>query len=203
MNIYDWPTAVRPGMIRWTLVSNAAAHKSPLSGAITTNTRPGTTWQATLQVQALKPGEIRVLESLLAKLNGLAHRVRVWHHGRETTQGVGHAGFTPRVSGAGQSGNSLNTNNWPLSTTGLMVAGDRIQIGEEQKVLTADVDSDGTGAATIEFMPPLRSSPADLLVLGTSYCTSVMMLASNNEGEITQTGYLSGTSITFIEDITA
>lgn len=71
---------------------------------------------------------------------------------------------TPVVSGAGQSGNALVTSGWPVSSTVLQY-GDFFQIGTAEQTrlhqLTADAVSNGSGVATLSFVPALRSSPAN------------------------------------------
>lgn len=92
---------------------------------------------------------------------------------------------TPLVNGASQTGDSLVTDGWSNSITGLLKKGDLIRIsgvhsvnpinqistGVEQTFLvTADVNSDGSGNATIPISPSITvtgayatvaSSPAD------------------------------------------
>lgn len=63
------------------------------------------------------------------------------------------------VNGASQTGRSLVTAGWPESDT-VLSAGEHITINNQLLVLTADVVSDLTGAATISFEPPIRVSPS-------------------------------------------
>lgn len=77
---------------------------------------------------------------------------------------VGALGGTPLVNGANQSGTSLVTDGWTASVTGVLKAGDIITCASSKAVnpwtrkstgalrlmvVTADVDSDGSGNATI------------------------------------------------------
>lgn len=75
-------------------------------------------------------------------------------------QGAG--GGTPLVAGAAQSGTSLNTDGWPLSTL-VLKAGDFWRPSASNKVymMTADATSDGLGAATLAFFPALIETPGD------------------------------------------
>lgn len=70
------------------------------------------------------------------------------------------ASATPLVNGANQTGRSLITDGWPNSTT-VLYAGQFVTIGNQLLQLTADVTSNGSGQATIQFEPPIRISPAD------------------------------------------
>lgn len=74
---------------------------------------------------------------------------------------------TPLVNGASQTGKTVITDGWANSTT-VMYAGDRIQIETQYYELKEDIVTDGTGNATIEIMPALRSSPANNAAITTS-----------------------------------
>jgi hypothetical protein len=67
---------------------------------------------------------------------------------------------TPRVNGAGQTGRSLITDGWPVSST-VLYGGQFVTIGDQLLQLTANVVSDSSGNATISFAPAIRVSPAD------------------------------------------
>ena len=59
----------------------------------------------------------------------------------------------------------MDTKGWTASQTGILKAGDYIQLGSAgtsrmYKVLN-DANSDGSGDATLDIWPDLRSSPAD------------------------------------------
>ena len=88
-------------------------------------------------------------------------------------QTIGPQGGTPVVSGAGQSGNSITVSGFTAAAANRMKKGDRFTIASvymvnaqsrnsigvlQAFVATQDVDSDGAGAATIYFDPPLTAS---------------------------------------------
>lgn len=62
------------------------------------------------------------------------------------------------VSGPSPTGSTCTIRGLPVSTTGIALAGDMIEIAGELKRLVEDVDSDGSGNAYIEFEPALRSA---------------------------------------------
>lgn len=82
-----------------------------------------------------------------------------WHR----RSGLG--GGTPLVSGAGQTGSNLVVDAGPNSVTGWLKAGDMIQVAGAAVVfdVTASVDTNGSGVATIPIHPPIfvGQSPAD------------------------------------------
>ena len=63
--------------------------------------------------------------------------------------------------GASQTGRELLTDGWTPSASGVLKKGDWVQVGTQLLRVSADVSADGSGEATIRFMPRLRSSPAD------------------------------------------
>lgn len=78
---------------------------------------------------------------------------------------VGIGTGTPLVKGAGQTGNSLIIDGLTPSVTGILKAGDWVQVGtgtsSRLHMQTADVNSNGAGEATLTLEPALRYSPAD------------------------------------------
>lgn len=65
------------------------------------------------------------------------------------------------TSGATQTGGTLYTKGWPVSTSGLLLTGDWLEIGGELKQMTAPINSDAAGLAYMQFRPSLAGSPAD------------------------------------------
>lgn len=75
------------------------------------------------------------------------------------------AAYAPSVNGGSQTGDTLVIDGCSPNVTGFLLPGDYIQIGSASttqlyKVLT-QVDTDGSGGATVDIWPNLRSSPAD------------------------------------------
>lgn len=81
----------------------------------------------------------------------------------QTTPG-GTGNGTPLVNGASQTGLTLVTDGWAFSET-VLVRGDWFQLGSggsaRLHMVTADATSDGSGNATLDIWPRLRSSPAN------------------------------------------
>lgn len=70
------------------------------------------------------------------------------------------------VDGAGQSGDSLNTRDWPVSVT-IMKTGDMFQQQVQAHMLTEDAVTDAFGKVTLQFEPAIRTSPADNTLIKT------------------------------------
>lgn len=77
--------------------------------------------------------------------------------------GTGSAGVT--VSGGSQTGSTLDTTGWPVSTNNVVREGDVIKVAGINHVIeiAADANSDGSGNATLSIDPPILSgnSPAN------------------------------------------
>ena len=70
---------------------------------------------------------------------------------------------TPVIVGASQTGSSVVTGGWPVSSSGMLKAGDFIKFANHTKVYQVmdDIASDIAGQATINIKPALLQSPAD------------------------------------------
>lgn len=77
--------------------------------------------------------------------------------------GLGTAGVL--VKGASQTGDSIVTDGWPVSTSNVARAGDHVKIAGLNDLfeIYEDASSDGTGTATLKINPPIPSgsAPAD------------------------------------------
>jgi hypothetical protein len=80
-------------------------------------------------------------------------------------QGV--ATGTPQINGASQQGRSISTRGWTAGLSGALKAGDFIGVTGQTKVymVTADVNADAFGLATVAIEPALMAVPADGAVI--------------------------------------
>ena len=98
---------------------------------------------------------------------------------------------TPLVNGASQTGSSLVTDGWTASQTGILKEGDVIQLASvnhvnpqsrqtnsvlQDFVVTADVDSDGSGDATIPISPSITIAGSFQTVTGSPADNAVITL---------------------------
>lgn len=108
---------------------------------------------------------------------------------------------TPVVDGASQTGQELNTRGWTVSQTGILLAGDWIQLGDRLHKNLTDADSDGSGEAVLDIWPRMRESPADGATIITSNCKGLFRLASNEMPYDENIGARYETSFSVIEAI--
>ncbi len=107
---------------------------------------------------------------------------------------------TPLVNGADQTGKTLTTDGWTVSQSGVLKAGDFIRIGDDLKtyMVTADVDSDGSGEATVPLNTPLQASPDDDAAI-TADSQFNCALADDNADVSISTALHYGLTLQFIE----
>ena len=156
MTVPVFPTGLVSGVTR-TLSASAATVQSPFSGTQDVQDWGGSWWEYTIDVILRKDADGRALSAFLAKLRGPV--TPFLFTDPATSQGGSYG--TPLVDGGSQTGGTLVTDGW--SATGLL-AGDFFSMGSDEDTrlyqITADV-SPSAGAATLEFVPNLRTSPDD------------------------------------------
>ena len=70
------------------------------------------------------------------------------------------------------------TSGWTHSQTGVLLKGDWISFSNyEYKRVMADVNSDGSGNATINFYPPMRSTVSGGTSIATTNAKGIFKLA--------------------------
>lgn len=93
---------------------------------------------------------------------------------------------TPLVNGGSQTGASLAVDGFNASETGVVKAGDYLQLGTGESArlygILADADSNASGEATISLDRPLRSSPNDNDAVVLTGAKGAFKLAENNTG---------------------
>lgn len=154
---------------------------SPFTGQQQVYKHQGQWWEAEVTLPPMKRDDAETVAAFLIKLNGQYNTFNLGDPANTSPRGVGTG--TPLVNGGSQTGSSLVTDGWTTSTTGILKAGDWIQLGSGassrlHKVLD-DVNSDGSGNATISIWPDLRSSPLDNATITVSSPKGTWRLASN------------------------
>ena len=152
---------VQPSSVSWDLIDNSRQFASPHTGAVQVEQRGGQRLMATLDFANKADADRRALIGFLALVTANADPFNLPAFGMYY---AGAGGGTPRGMGGSQTGTSLETDGWPNSTV-VMRAGDPFDVNGELKICAADVTSNGSGQATVEFFPELRSAPADNALL--------------------------------------
>lgn len=173
-DITGLPSGVRPLEADWGYAPNLLAFPMPLAGGTRSISLPGPRWLQSLRFNNMTNAKSGLLEAVFVQLEGGANKLVLHRVGRPAPNGKG--GGTPVVFGAGQTGTSVIISGLPVSTTGIYVPGDMLGIGGELKLVTAQVDSDSNGRATVNFRPYLRASPANGSAIVVSRPTTRWML---------------------------
>jgi hypothetical protein len=103
------------------------------------------------------------------------------------------------VAATTQSGSALYTKGWPVSTSGLLLPGDWIEINTELKRVTASVDSNGSGLAYLQFSPPMRNPPSDNDPVVINSPMGRFVLSAQENGWSTVPGYFATSSLDLVE----
>lgn len=177
-----WPTGILPNRVRWKPRTVVAVSESPFTLIQQVYAWPGQAWAAELDFPKLTRAEGSAFLAFLLSLNG---REGTFTFGDPVaTSPRGTALGTPKVDGASQTGAELDTKGWTINQTGVLLAGDFIQLGSGftarlYRVLK-DANADGSGLATLDIWPDLRTSPADEATITVANTVGLFRLASND-----------------------
>lgn len=196
--ILSWPHTIMPTTLSWQLISNSKTFTSAFTGSVQTVRFPGSHWRCSMSFNNLTDEQARILEAVVAELDGESGRVKIsdWARSGLTQRGK------PKVSRPNQTGKLLESKDW-LPNSIILRIGDYITVNDELKRVTANVVSDAQGNATIPIAPILRYSPAlnDTIENETPY--GIFKLTSNDQGNFQRRpGILTNTSLTFEEALT-
>ena len=171
-----------PGIKRMTMQMRVSAGqtRSPFTFQRQVQMNQGQMWMASFDLPPMERDEAEEWLAFLTKLNGRAGTFLLGDPDAVTPRGA--ALGTPQVKGADQTGSTLVTDGWDADVTGVLKAGDYIQVGERLHKLLDDADSDATGEATLSIWPRLRESPADNAIVTINGAKGRFCLAGNVNG---------------------
>lgn len=142
---------------------SAAVTASPFTGDEDVQVWSRQGWLAQVSFPPLAEADARAVIAWLVSLRGRRGTFLMGDPLRTAPRGVGTG--TPLVKGAGQTGEELITDGWTAGQTGILKAGDYLQLGSGSSaylhMVLADANSDGSGNATFDIFPRLRTAPAD------------------------------------------
>lgn len=178
------PTNKTIAAIRLTAKNVVGVSTSPFNFKQQTYQFQGQRWEADITLPQMNRENAEEWVAFLMKLYGQKGTFLLGDPLGGTARGsASSAAGTPVVNGASQTGGTLAIDGLPASATGYLKAGDYIQLGSAAtaqlyKVLN-DADSNGSGEATLDIWPNLRSSPADGATVVVADAKGVFRLASN------------------------
>ncbi len=136
----------------------ARMQQSPFTGAIQTVTRGVSRLRISLTFRNLSDNDRKEMIAWVAKLSNREHRFQTRDWGNVQR---GNYGGTPRVKGAGQTGNVLIVDGCTPSVSNWISAGDQFQVQQQLKICTFTDATNVAGEVAIQFAPPLHQSPPD------------------------------------------
>ena len=160
------------------LLANTQIFRSPLDNTVQTLELTGARWRVGYDLPRMNRAQAAAWTGFLSELLGPSGRFFGFDPDARTPRGTGNG--TPLVQGGSQTGKSLTTDAWATNETVLLI-GDYFTVNLELKMVTADVTSNGSGVATINFTPSLRASPANNAPLTITNPTTTMMLVDDEQ----------------------
>lgn len=161
------------------LLANTQIFDSPLDRTVQTLELTGARWRGSYSLPITVRATAAPWTAILSELLGPSGRFFGFDPVAKLPRGSG-TGDSPLVKGASQTGKSLITDAWTISTNGLLLPGDYFEVNSELKMVTVSVDSDGIGDATINFTPSLRASPVNNAVITQNNPKCIMRLLQDD-----------------------
>lgn len=175
------PTNVGFASASMTAKSVVGVSRSPFTGAQQVQKHQGQWWEFQASLPPMTRATAEEWVAFLLSLNGMQGTFLLGDPLGTTARGI--ATGTPLVKGASQTGNSLITDGWTASQTGILKAGDYFQLGSSTssklyKVLN-DANSDGSGNATFDIWPNINTAVSDDTALTVASAKGLFRLAAN------------------------
>lgn len=177
----DFPTTIKPSSFSIELKKAVAVTESQFTYAQQVQEHQGEAWQISVSLDLLNRDQAEEFNAFILKLAGRVGVFTMSIAGSETARGV--ATGTPLVDGANQTGRVLNVKGWTPNISGILKAGDFIQLGTGlstrlHKVLDT-VDSDANGDATLLLAPKITTAPNNEQAIIVQNAKGLFRLKSN------------------------
>lgn len=166
---------------RMTGKSIVGVSRSAFTGQQQVQKHQGQWWEFEGKLIPMSRANAEAWIAFFMSLNGMQGTFLLGDPLATSPRGVGTG--TPLVNGASQTGNSLITDGWTASQTGILKAGDYFQLGSGlssklYKIL-ADANSDGSGNATFDIWPSINTAVANDTALVVTSAKGLFRLGSN------------------------
>tara|TARA_R110000803_G_scaffold140387_1_gene206917 strand:- start:8 stop:631 length:624 start_codon:yes stop_codon:yes gene_type:complete len=182
---YPRPLPTVTGLQTVTLraVNQTALTFSPFSFKQQIHNHSGQRWEAEIQLPAMKREKAEVWVAWLLSLRGMSGSFLLYDPSNTVAQGA--LGGTPLIKGASQTGGSLSIDGCSNSITNWLKAGDYIQLGSGSNATLhknlVDVSTNGSGQATLDLWPSIRTARPDNEAITTTSCVGRFRLNSGEQ----------------------
>lgn len=165
---------------RLSIRSNVAAGvvRNPFTMQSQVHQFTGQMWIAEVTLPLLERADAEAWSAFLLKLYGPYGTFMLGDPLAATPRGT--APGAPKVKGGSNQGSTLDTDGWTAGQTGILLKGDYIQIDVNLYKVLNDVDSNGSGEATLDVFPMLRQAYADNTAITTSSAKGIWRLLQND-----------------------
>lgn len=162
----------------WSKDEVVAVAESPFTLQRQIYRHSGARWRVTIVMPPMRQEHALAWSSFLLNLGGEYGTFYFGDVFNPTPKGLSWG--SPVVNGSMNSGRILTTRGWQENVTGILKAGDKIQVGAYLYQVTRDVNSDGAGGATLDIWPRLRVSPNDNDLIITNNPRGLFQLATSS-----------------------
>ena len=179
------PTSIGIAQIELRATNAVAISRSPFTFGTQVHAYSGQSWQADVTLPSIRRDLAEDWVAWLISLKGQFGTFYLGDPNAVTPRGSARDTDTVLVNGATSSGNTLAIDSAPASRTGYLKAGDYMQVGTGTsrqlfKVL-ADVNTNGSGQATVDIWPDVRTSIANNAAVTVENTKGTFRLASNEQ----------------------
>jgi hypothetical protein len=179
MTTYAFPTISRnPAKMSWGLRSNATIFISMLNGGVQTVELPGARWTLSIEIPDCIDTLRGSIEAWLTKLRGQANRFTCYDFSCPAPRGT-MRGTLVTVGSTTQGTTSVTVSGGVGEASKTLLAGDKLKIGNELKMIVADATANGSGVISLTVEPPFRATYADSTAIVWDKPTALFLLTSN------------------------
>lgn len=194
-----------PGYRRVSIQPRSAVgiYASPFTYQQQTYAHQGQMWTGEFELPPMSRAEAAPWVAALVSLNGVEGTFYFGDPSWTSAQGI--ATGTPVIKGAAETGYDIDTDGWTAGQTGIMKAGDWVQIGATTAsklfMVMADANSDGSGNATLTLWPRVRTAFADNTALTVTSPKGIWRLAAPIPWAISTDNLVAGITVQFVESL--
>ena len=179
------PTHTGISSIELRTINAVAYSRSPFTFSGEAFEYAGKMFQADVTLPPMRRSDAAQWIAWLVSMKGQVGTFYLGDPAAVTPLGSARDADTILVNGAVSSGNTITIDSAPASQTGYLKAGDYMHIGSGAdrqlfKVLQ-DVDTDGSGGATVDVWPDVRTTILDNAAVNVENTQGVFRLASNEQ----------------------